>query len=718
VGFFWKLVLTDQYTWLESPDIAYQVLPWYQFQAAEWHRGQFPLWDPNHWGGQSLIGQAQPGAAYPPNWILFLLPLRNGWMRQAYLHWYFVLIHFMAALFCYWLCRDLKRSRAASVAAGATFALGGYVGVTDWPQMLNGAVWTPLVFLFLLRAIRGERAVASAAASGVFLGVSWLSGHHQIPIFVSLAVAAVWLFHIVRPGRPDWRMTRLAAVFGAFLLLAGALQMLPAYEYGKLAKRWVGTPEPRAWNEPVPYSIHSNFSLYPISLLGISVPGIHRHADPFIGVVAVSLALLAIALGWRYQPVRLFGAIAVGGLLFSLGRNNVLHGIIYSLVPLVEKARNPSMAVAIFHFAVAVLVAYGIDLLLSDKESDWLRRTTVVLVGFGAFLCALLLGHGVVQKPPADDRVGVTALIALLLALLLQGWRKFHLERRSVALFALMLLLVELGNVSGFLRPHRSEKDRNIYLKRLQEHADIREFLRRQSWPVRIEVSDQDVPFNFGDWHGIDVFGGYVASLPANLLRLELHTPRTRQLFGVNYSLTRNPPGPDQRLVFEGEGDLKVHWNANAFPRVWTVHETKTIHHEGEIVALTQDESFDLRRKTFLFGDVPSLESCDAADQVQLLDRDSNRVTIQAEMACRGMVVLSDSYFPGWKATVDGRPARIYEAYSALRGVVVDRGSHQIEMRYRPGSVYLGAIMTGAGLIGAALLALRSRRGRAPGRPT
>ena len=67
VCFFWKLTLTNRYTWLDSPDNANQVLPWYQFEATEWHAGRLPLWDPYLWGGQPLLAQAQPGAAYPPN---------------------------------------------------------------------------------------------------------------------------------------------------------------------------------------------------------------------------------------------------------------------------------------------------------------------------------------------------------------------------------------------------------------------------------------------------------------------------------------------------------------------------------------------------------------------------------------------------------------------------------------------------------------------------
>jgi uncharacterized membrane protein YfhO len=70
-------------------------------------------------------------------------------------------------------------------------------------------------------------------------------------------------------------------------------------------------------------------------------------------------------------------------------------------------------------------------------------------------------------------------------------------------------------------------------------------------------------------------------------------------------------------------------------------------------------------------------------------------------MKCRGMVVESENYAPGWAATVDGKPAPIYEAYTALRGVVVEAGVHRIEMRYKPRSVIGGGLATLAAFIGA-----------------
>ena len=290
IGFFWKLVLTNQYNWLESPDLANQVVPWFQFQAQQFHLHHFPIWDPFLFAGQSLIGQAQPGLAYPLNWILFSMPLNHDHINFTTLTWYYVLIHYLAALFCYFLCRDLGRSVIASVLAGAAFGLGGYIGTTDWPQMINGAIWGPLVFLFLFRAARGVRPTASAAFSGLFLGMSWLSGHHQVPIFLTLAAVAVWLYLLIEQGRIRRSLVVPLLVFIAFFVLTSALQTWPAYSYGQTAVRWVGANDPVHWGETVPYTVHQQFSLNPIYVLGTFIPGYAANGNPFVGVVALVLA--------------------------------------------------------------------------------------------------------------------------------------------------------------------------------------------------------------------------------------------------------------------------------------------------------------------------------------------------------------------------------------------------------------------------------------------
>ncbi len=101
-----------------------------------------------------------------------------------------------------------------------------------------------------------------------------------------------------------------------------------------------------------------------------------------------------------------------------------------------------------------------------------------------------------------------------------------------------------------------------------------------------------------------------------------------------------------------------------------------------------------------------------------------DRVQLEVRARRAAVVVLLDSYDPGWRAWVDGQPARILRANVAFRAVPVPAGEHRVEMRYRPPALILGialSVLTAAiALASAAAIALGRRRRRAreqPGRP-
>ena len=707
IGFFWKLTLTSQFTWLESPDMVNQVMPWQNVQALAFHRGQFPAWDPYLWGGQSLIGQAQPGTAYPLNWILYSLPLGHGHIRRSYLDWYMALIHALAALFGYWLCRDLERSRLASLIGGTAFALAGAVGTTDWPQMLNGEIWAPLVLLFLLRAVRGRRPLLSAALSGFFLGMSWLGGHHQVPIFLTYAIGGVWLFFLFQGRRINWNVLKLAAVFGVFLALTSALQVLPAYEYGRLAVRWVGAPAPVGWKDVVPYTVHREHALNLFAIFGLILPGVHAEVDPYAGFIILSLAGLGVALWWGDVRVRVLLVVALAGLFLSLGHQDVFHGFLYSVLPMLEKARTPAMAVVLFNFGAAILAAYGFDGLSVHRESVWPRRIGIWVVSAGALMMVLMLGAMIAKQlhMDHDDRIVLVAIIGLILGALILAHQKGSLGTTALGVCCLMLLLMDLGNVTGYSYPHVLETNRVADLRQFSENTDILPWLQAQPGPFRIAVDQREIPFNYGDWFGVEVFGGYTASLPASMIRLDFDSQRTRNLYGTKYWISRGPRSPDQVEVHQFQSGLKAYQSPGALPRVWTVHQAFAISSESQISPTYDSPQFDPRRQAFFLGEAPKLSSCAADDHVALERAAFSAVLIQADMQCPGMVILSDNWFPGWTATVDGTPSRIWEADTAIRGVEVPTGSHRIEMRYHPLTVTLGAWMLALSLAGLAALA-------------
>ena len=269
-------------------------------------------------------------------------------------------------------------------------------------------------------------------------------------------------------------------------------------------------------------------------------------------------------------------------------------------------------------------------------------------------------------------------------------------------------MLLELGTVTGTNFHQRDHP--GGFLAELDNNRDVVEFLRKQPDFVRLEVGTEGLPFNIGDWDGIDQFRAYLGGMTNNVARFEddrLKGGRlATMLFALNYYAGPASIRPEQELVFHGTSGLNVYRNPDAFPRTWTVHQGSRVDVRDLLSAL---RSADLRSRLFLTERVPALEECTGRDGVHLLKRSDDRVRLKAHMACSGMVVVSQTYFPGWEARVDGRATHLYEAYGALQGLIVPSGTHDVELVYRPRTVYWGAALSIVGLLASLLLVFLPR---------
>ncbi|MGO9258579.1 MAG: hypothetical protein ACLQU1_20010 [Bryobacteraceae bacterium] len=704
-GFYWQIAISRQYTWLENPDQALQVRPWLDYEARELHAGRLPLWDPYEWGGQSLIGQMQPGLANPLNWPLFAMPLVDGHIPIQTLHWYWVLIHWLAAAFTYWLCRDLGAGMLPSLFGGAVYALAGFLGHSITPQFLMGAVWIPVILLFFARLARGRRVVASAAWSGAALGAAFLGGHHNIPIYTSVVLGGLWAWQILA----NWRQPRIwlaAAVFGITAFLVAAVQILPAVEYGRQSLRWVGAPDALKWNDRIPYSIHAEYSLGASGIPGLVLPGLGKHANPFVGSVAVALALTAIWLGWRRWDVRMLAVVALGGLLLALGRDTPVHRVAYALIPMVEKARYPAMAIAICHAGIAALAALGLEMWRSAKARQpplpapseprpsgsgydapsepgpagapsgsgchcYLRAVPWWLTAFAATVSAYYVVCRLLHRPAYTEPLWPVILASLCLAALLR-WG----GPRGRPALVLGLFFVEALALPAPVQPRDGvPSGPGSYSRMIESQRDIADFLHRQPGWFRVEVDEDVVPYNFGDWYGIEQFGAYTASMPIAVHALLGHLEAPR-LFGVAYRVARQPSNSSQVEVFQSRSGLKVYRDPRIAPPLWIER--------------------------------PAPSWC-PPDQLHVALRTPERTVIEATAACPGLLVVGDPWFTGWRAWVDGRRTRIRQYQGVIRAVPVEAGAHRIEFRYQPGSVWWGGALSLLGVALAVILNLRSQ---------
>ena len=165
---------------------------------------------------------------------------------------------------------------------------------------------------------------------------------------------------------------------------------------------------------------------------------------------------------------------------------------------------------------------------------------------------------------------------------------------------------------------------------------------------------------------------------------------------------------PRPQLVYE-DGKTRVYLNEGYFPRAFTVPAGTVVGDEAAALAAVGEHADELDRRVFLELEEqpppPDLGSPAAAGSVVTVNSYRlNQVELQAKMAAPGFVVLSDTYYPGWRATIDGQPTPVYRANALVRAVYVPAGEHSIRFIFRPPDFLAGAGISGATLLGCVAL--------------
>jgi hypothetical protein len=210
-------------------------------------------------------------------------------------------------------------------------------------------------------------------------------------------------------------------------------------------------------------------------------------------------------------------------------------------------------------------------------------------------------------------------------------------------------------------------------------------------------------------WHAL---GGSASASTEAVTPTEPRTPRLLDTFGVRAVLVDRrvavPPLRADPIVYDGPGGFVLD-HRTALPLAYVAYGWRPSARVAEslfrVAAGTTAEA----------RDAPVIETRDApppgdpppATPARVIERTDTSVTVAVDARRAGRLVLLDTFYPGWKATVDGRAAKIEAANAAFRAVAVGAGRHKVRFEYRPGSVRTGAIISLVALLGLGVLALR-----------
>ena len=716
VVLFWaiRLVAAGRDAGYGSHDLRVYFYPTYAAFYGSLARGHLIAWNPYQLCGLPWLGTLQGGFFYPPHVLYLLLPTHLALAASGLLH--LVLIGLATML----LVRRAGVRPEAALLAALLFTLRGFVPeLIRWPYFLEAGAWLPFGCLAVLDLARGltRRGVALLATAA---GMSWLAGCPQATVFLLYAWSALLLAALLgaraRPGR--WLTT--TATFAAALALgtlAGAVQLVPAMEMvreGTRAARQLDVALMSPMGDPG------------LGLLRDAVSGSR------LSFGIVGLSLVPAAFGDRRTRVLAAWALGTGvlALAFALGPATPLFRG-YLLLPALGWFRGPHRVRLLADFCFAVLAAVAAGAVFRERDAPapreaapgvWLPLLCGVGIGAyallrGAYLTAAL-GLGTVLALLARERRWAMATVVALAtvemflsppseALLPYGAASAASYRAYADAWSALAEAQGSERVwlvrSGFSPPGLAERLSTVYrVRSLDDYEPVT--LRRQA--------DYFTYLLEGRTRSTWTFSGQVGAPPVAPWPL---TARRRLLDVAAVRLLLAPATNRPVRDFAGEAGLvqlpaparglAFYENRRAVPRAYVVHHTEPAPPPDELLARMSDPGFDPMRMSYVEGD-PGLDrgTAIAGHPASIVRDEEELVEIEATLAAPGLLVLADSYYPGWQAAVDGVPARIVPTNHLFRGVTVPAGRHRVRFSYDRTTLRLGAATSFAAALAIGLL--------------
>jgi len=495
--------------------------------------------------------------------------------------------------------------------------------------------------------------------------------------------------------------------------------------------------------------------------------------DAYVGVLPLALAIVVTwhIIRRRSSPQRNFVlffallAVICLGIALRLPLLNAINDL-----PLFNVAANGRMRL-VYAFAVAMLAGMGLDEIIGSDEHA--RRTMLrilVLLALVALLLIVLACAGFVlfknelirsgrafmaanwgtpylPRPPeyyyglVEERyekklalfrpTNVVMYLPVLIALAWFALRRWsQRQRASVKTWGYAALGLTLFDAFLVGMPFNPTMEPQYIFPM----PDAVQFLQQDHNVYRVSGTGLILYPNSSMLFGISDVRGYDTVVPRRYTdlidrieghyRFHFHSLFTRadsplfDLLNVKYVLTDQELGGKWELAYRDTGSVRVYRNRDVLPRAFVVYRAEIVEGPAQSLARITDSAFDFRRRVVL-EEIPAgwtepAEVPAIASSVRFVDYEPNRVQMEVEAAADGLLVLTDTYAPGWKALLDGHPTSLYVADHAFRAVVVPAGIHQVEFVYEPASFWVGmvlSLLTIAILI-PALLLFRMRQAR------
>lgn len=680
-------------------DVILYFYPWRVLLEQSLREGFIPLWNSYNFCGQPFLANMASACLYPFNWLLLLIPAH--WLMTLN-----IILHFLlTSIFSYLFFTSLGLRRPPSLLGAVIWTFSGpMVAWAEYQTPISSMSWFPLsLFLWRLFILRGN--ISLALLSGIPLALGVLGGHTQFALYAWLAFFLFALFQIISEGKfKEGSIGLLLGLgIGFFLSLP---QLLPSFELAGRSHRSLGSSLSDILATAMPWR-HLYTFLIP-DFYGNPVDYDYRGAFNYIELCGYCglLPFFLLPSALRRKEGRFFLALALLSLLFALD-TPLLH--LLPSLPIFSSLAAPARNLYIAVFSLSTIAALGLDNLkyIPSKSPLLIFGALLFLVAIGISQSAMEIGF------PSTRALGGFFVLASL-ALVFTRLRKENL-----------LLLLAVADMFNFgIRFNPALPPSMLFPstplgEQLSHLPKEGHFL---ALPGERDPLDTLLP-NCNILLGLKEAQGGDSLYPLRFLLFAQLANENRERSNALYFTNPNSPFLDiasirymlsskpldnPKFLSLYEGGLYLSENKRAFPRFYLAGET--------IDAKDGEEALDLlpmirdTQKVIIEGGKTLHNELPRYSIVSEEER-SGFIKLGIKADRETYLVITETFFPGWRAFIDGKEERIVPANFVFQGVLIPSGEHEVILAYRPFSFKCGLYFALLGLSGClAFLYVEGRR--------
>ncbi|MEP7290031.1 MAG: YfhO family protein [Chloroflexota bacterium] len=708
--FLKPIVFPDPNTALNGADFRTLFYPLHQYIRETVQAGELPLWNPRIYIGHPVIGDPHAALLYPATWFMWLVGVERGMNLSMVFHMW------LAAWGMARLTRSFGSTHVGGILAGIVYAMSGWAAARFYAghyQLYVVFAWIPWALVAYRYALR-RGTWRSGLPGAAVLGAAILAGHPPMLVYLVISLGTMWIFHIAQsddPMQAAWRATRQLAFIAVSGAILGAALLLPAAELTDVSVRTADD-----------LGFVNSFALPPAQYISLALPtffgtpGVSQYGywgmDFYQEFTAYAglLPLLAIPLAFRLRrrEAWYFIGMVAFGLVLSIGVEGALVALFYQWIPGFSLFRVPARGLFFVVLGMAGLTALLVSALQRGTPASrrellrpavrlWVPVATAIAFAGAVFLAGWYSSASHVQPMPLRALIdagafGEAGVILLGVWFALWLWTEANPKVARWALILTCLIITldawHIGIRIIQMAPIQEDPIWTGARTYVPTGADARVVAPYGFWNVASATGHLDVngddPLEIETYNKLDnLSDDYDPLTPVNTL------------LGVKYMLADKPyDKPNFELIGKAGSDL-YYRRTDPFPRAWIAQNVIVEGNDDAVLQHITSGKEDLRKTVYIDRpfDCPTNPVAGAA---AITTYRPNDVTI-ATSGSGGLLVLSDQFYTGWQASVDGKDVETVRTLTAFRGVCVPAGDHTVQFKYRPLSFYAGVIISVVG---------------------